>query len=591
MSVQKSFAISLIVILLGAGLVFYAVSAKSVYRGIRAGHADENYLKSGDCRTCHEGHYLSWARTFHSRMTQEAKPGSIQGDFERNNTLEYLGVIAQMEKKGESYTMSFNFPDGRSQTLSVDRTVGSRRIEQYLTKETGQYTRLPVAYDLVNRRWMHLNGSFFYPDSENYFQHAAQWDANCVFCHNVKAQPHMDFATRKFATEVLELGIACGACHGPGAEHADAAASLLTRLSWRVGKSEDKKIVHPQKISGERSMMICGHCHGQRIPEPIDRIQTILTKGDPFNAGDDLAVFYKSIERDSHIGDVTFASRFWNDGSPRLTAYEYQGILRSQCFIKGARSDRINCLTCHTMHGGDPKGQITELNRSDAPCLSCHPKFGQTSDLIAHTKHAADSSGSRCYNCHMPRVVYGIMAFHRTHEITIPQPAVTASASVPNACNQCHLEKSVNWSITQTKRLWPERYATTQPSGDRQFDLPEAPRALFAGDALTRALAAEALGGGGARQLDPLWASPFLVEAFADRYPIVRFFAANGLTKTGVPWHLDKPDYLGPLQARESWLKSWREATTVCPADARTQARTLATRWRARREVDLEVGE
>jgi hypothetical protein len=166
-------------------------------------------------------------------MTQEAKPKSVQGDFERNNTYEYLGVKAHMEKRGDAFFMTFNFPDGRTQTFGVDRTVGSRRIEQYLTKQPGQYTRLPLAYDLVNRRWMSLNGSFFYPDGDNYFQQSAQWDGNCVFCHNVKAQPHIDFQTKQFKTEVNELGIACGACHGPAAGHAEAALSPLTRSMWR----------------------------------------------------------------------------------------------------------------------------------------------------------------------------------------------------------------------------------------------------------------------------------------------------------------------------------------------------------------------
>ena len=192
----------------------------------------------------------------------------------------------------------------------------------------------------------------------------------------------------------------------------------------------------------------------------------------------------------------------------------------------------------------------------------------------------------------MPRVVYGVMAFHPTHEITIPEPEQTATAGVPNACNQCHLEKSVNWAINQTKRLWPDRYAASQASNDVQFDLPEAPRALFAGDALTRALAADALGGGGPQQPDPLWASPFLVEAFNDTYPIVRFFAANGLTRAGVPWRLDKPDYLDTFESREVMLQRWREATRICRADARLQAGVLAQRLRAlRRDVDLEVGE
>jgi hypothetical protein len=86
-----------------------------------------------------------------------------------------------MERKADGFIMSFSFPDGRTQTVSVDRTVGSRRIEQYLTRQSDQYTRLPLAYDLVNHRWMSLNGSFFHPDNDSYFQHLSQWDGNCVF--------------------------------------------------------------------------------------------------------------------------------------------------------------------------------------------------------------------------------------------------------------------------------------------------------------------------------------------------------------------------------------------------------------------------
>ncbi|HEV7683305.1 MAG TPA: cytochrome c3 family protein [Pyrinomonadaceae bacterium] len=578
----------------GAILVVAAIvlAARPSYLGVRAGHADENYLKSTDCRSCHEDHFASWARTFHSRMTQEARPASIQGDFTKANTFDYLGIKARMEQRGDRFFMTFNFPDGRAQTVSVDRTVGSRRIEQYLTKQQGQYTRLPLAYDLVNRRWMSLNGSFFYPDNDNYFQHNAQWDANCVFCHNVKAQPHIDFSTKQFSTEVSELGIACGACHGQTAAHAQDATSPLTRVAWRLQATGDKGIVDPLKLSSERSLMICGHCHGQRLPEPFDRIQTILTKGDPFNAGDDLTQYYRPIQRDSHVGETSFASRFWANGSPRLTAYEYQGILRSKCFSKGEPGKQINCLTCHTMHEGDPAGQITAENRTDKPCLGCHQKFAGNAALVAHTKHGADSSGSRCYNCHMPRAVYGIMTFHPTHDITVPDPQLTTSAAVPNACNQCHLDRGVNWSIMQTKKLWPERFRDAQPSKDEQFDLPEGPRALFAGDALTRALAADLLGGGGPIKPDPLWASPFLVEAMTDKYPIVRFFAANGLTRLPGSEKVFKPDYLATAAARERMLQEWRQLLTICPAETRQQALDLGTRLRAGRvDVDLEVGE
>ena len=257
-----------------ASLVFAALPS---YRGTRAGKADEDYLTSRKCLACHENHFASWARTYHSRMTQEATPATVQGDFTRDNSFDYLGVKARMTRQGNRFVMALTLANGQQQVYEIARTVGSRRIEQYVAKQNGQYIRLPLAYDLMNKRWMSLNGSFFSPDSDNYFQHQAQWDANCVFCHNVKAQPNFNPATRQFNTEVAELGIACGACHGQSATHAEAASSPLTRVLWRwrdtPDRHDDKHIVQPAKLDAARSVMVCGHCHGQRIPVQMERIQ------------------------------------------------------------------------------------------------------------------------------------------------------------------------------------------------------------------------------------------------------------------------------------------------------------------------------
>jgi predicted CXXCH cytochrome family protein len=290
------------------------------------------------------------------------------------------------------------------------------------------------------------------------------------------------------------------------------------------------------------------------------------------------------------IGNYSFANRFWANGSPRLTAYEYQGILRSRCFTEGDADNRINCLTCHSMHEGDIKGQIKVENRTDKPCLQCHQQYEPPASLTSHTKHAPESSGSRCYNCHMPRVVYGVMAVHPTHDITVPNPQLTATQAVPNACNQCHLDRSVNWAIAESKKLWPGRFAFVEMSGDQQFNIAEGARALFAGDALTRALAAEALGGGLSAKTDTSWTTPFLLEAFDDNYPIVRYFAANGLAK--INSQLRKPDYLAAPEARRYSLSQWRSAMDLLNPQDSQQAKSLAQLLRAnRKEVDIEVGE
>jgi hypothetical protein len=185
----------------------------------------------------------------------------------------------------------------------------------------------------------------------------------------------------------------------------------------------------------------------------------------------------------------------------------------------------------------------------------------------------------------MPRVVYGIMSIHPTHEITVPDPRLTASQRVPNACNQCHVDRSVNWAIAESTRLWPERFAGALP-GDPQFNLPEGPRALFAGDALARAVAADALGGGGPVLPDPNWAAPWLIEALKDNYPIVRFFAAAGLAKGSS--RFEKPDYLNPVACGRA---ADRFAAWIDP-QMRLESMRLVEMMRAKRsDVDIEVGE
>ncbi|MEP6847453.1 MAG: multiheme c-type cytochrome [Acidobacteriota bacterium] len=571
------------------GFVVFAVAVgvlalRPHYVGTRSGKADENYISSEKCRTCHEDHYASWRRTHHSRMTQEATAETVQGDFDHQNTFEYEGVKAKMERRGQVFYMNFAYSDGRAESYKIERTVGSRRIEQYVGNKNGQYFRLPVAYDLMNRRWMSLNGSFFYPDGADFKQHFTQWDTNCVFCHNVKAQPNFDFQTRTAKTEVAELGIACGACHGQGAEHADLASSPATRAAWHLDEKADTKIVDPLKLDTDRSMMVCGHCHGQRIPQPQDRIREILGKGDPFDAGEDLSTMYAPIHQMTSIGNVSFANRFWPDGSPRLTAYEYQGILDSACFKKDTPGNRINCLSCHSMHDGDIKGQITEEKRTNAACTQCHTELRDEKAMTEHTKHSANSTGSSCYACHMPEIVYGVQTFHPTHKITVPDPSRTAEEGVPNACSQCHLDRSVNWAIESARSLWPDRYRDSRTSTDVQFAVAEGVRGLFGGDALTRAMMADAL----SRHADAFWAEPYLIEAFEhDNYPIVRYFAADGLAA----WHADrqKPDYFWSDDSRTKMISAWWQGIEAARA---TDARKFGASLRStRKDVDLEVGE
>ena len=113
--------------------------------------------------------------------------------------------------------------------MTVARTVGSHRYQQYLAKEGDTYWRLPVAWHVEEKRWFPMTGAFLFSDDAThrapgrpvfgggvFDRHVTRWNDNCVFCHNVAPNPGLDAATGRFDTTTAELGIACEACHGPG---------------------------------------------------------------------------------------------------------------------------------------------------------------------------------------------------------------------------------------------------------------------------------------------------------------------------------------------------------------------------------------
>ena len=51
--------------------------------------------------------------------------------------------------------------------------------------------------------------------------------------------------------------------------------------------------------------------------------------------------------------------------------------------------------------------------------------------------------GALCVNCHMPGRYYMGNDFRNDHSLRIPRPDLTISIGTPNACNQCHENKTV----------------------------------------------------------------------------------------------------------------------------------------------------
>ncbi len=500
-------------------------------------HRNDGYVGAKACKSCHPDQHASWWRTHHARMTQRPTPDTVVGEFD-GRTVRYEGQEARPFREGDRFRIDLPRAGGGRRVAEVALAVGSRRYQQYFERQrrgdSEAFVRLPILWHIGDRRWLHINTVFLGPDDADWHAHAATWNENCIFCHNTGPEPRLRGETARaaaaaqFDSEVADLGIACESCHGPGGPHAAAMRDPFARYGARSGGAA-ADVVHPERLDQERSVSICGQCHGARLPNPMSRLDEWFTTGPTYRAGERLQEHVTPIERDTPVpggAAEQFALRFWNDGTARLSAYELQGVLASPCYREGP----MTCLSCHAMHRGDPKGQLRPELPGNALCVQCHEEIGR--DVAAHTHHAPDGPGSSCLDCHMPKIVYGVLEIHRSHRIEIPDAARDAAAGRPHACTLCHTDRTLPWAAEQMRRWWGDGYAVPAArADDAPIDLPDAIASLHAGDAAVRAVYAAALG-------RPTNASPaaatvaqraHLAVAMGDGYPSIRWLAQRSL--------------------------------------------------------------
>src|SRR5262249_39684662 len=143
------------------------------------------------------------------------------------------------------------------------------------------------------------------------------------------------------------------------------------------------------------------------------------------------------------------------DGSVRVGGREYNGLIASPCYKRGRGERKITCLSCHAMHQGDPAGQVAPERVGDRGCTSCHSDERSQS----HSHHRPGSPGSACISCHMPKTSYALLSAVRSHRIDSPSAASTVATGRPNACNLCHLDRTLAW----TARWLSEWYGASFP--------------------------------------------------------------------------------------------------------------------------------
>ena len=560
----------------------------------------EGYVSSTTCQACHPSEYDTWYGSFHRTMTQVATPETVRADFDGVRVEHAHGQPMRLERIGDEFWAEFDDPgwegppEARPRiTRQVVMITGShhQNIYWYATGHDRGLNILPGVYLIKEQRWASRSAVVLHPPGQSLAMLNGHWNAICIACHTTLGKTAFDtpyrsvpFEQQAIDTTVAEFGIACESCHGPAAAHVAANQNPVRRYGLHLAGAGDATIVQPTLLDPVRGSQVCGQCHS--VWEFYDGAgeRQANSAGLPFRPGDELRdsrfVAQPSVDRDSPEivaflrNDPEFVrGSFWPDGMIRVSGREYNGLIDSPCFRDATEPDRtLTCFSCHTMHktSDDPRSiaewadthQVSSGMEGDEACLQCHAPL--QADPTAHTRHAADSAGSRCYNCHMPYTSYGLLKTMRSHTVSSPTAAETAELGRPNACNLCHLDKTLVWTADRLG----EWYGTPAPglSGDERT-VAAALLWMLKGDGGLRALTAQSMGWAPAQAASGTsWMVPYLAEALNDGYDAVRFIAARSLRS--LPGYADLEfDFDGPEQARIDvavrLLQEWQATPTA----------------------------
>src|SRR5450759_1400939 len=239
--------------------------------------AGPTFVGAQACAPCHRERYAAWKNGRHSKMLQPATAASVEGDFAVKNVTLH-GSPYRLRVANGQYFITESYLTGKEQEHRVEYTLGSRRIQHYLTTiENGRMIILPPSWDVQRSSGFH-NMEIVRPDEDDKTR-VQQWNKSCVGCHVSQEEINYSPATRSYATQWMDFGTSCERCHGPGSAHVQ-----------HYTRSEDSRpvgqrlIVRPTRLDPNTSSMICAQCHSLRDVTAPD-----------FRAGEDYYDYFQPV--------------------------------------------------------------------------------------------------------------------------------------------------------------------------------------------------------------------------------------------------------------------------------------------------------
>lgn len=385
----------------------------------------QGFVGSERCKACHEERHATWLETAHAYSLRPAGEDTVKGRFD-GTPVEAKYFTAVPYRRGKDFHIRIVAKDRRpSGDHRVVHVIGRSLEQAYLTMGAkGEWRVLPICWNLAREGWdlthevlSDIAGGAGAPEDYDAREHV--FNHGCGQCHATNYDVGYSIEEGIFRSRFLEGAVACESCHGPGAVHE----------AWHRGKrgkegyGEPAKLIHPKRDLDPRTVNeSCGRCHY-------------------------LHEWRYAISDDPRVGhDQIAMSRnhdepgFFVDGT--LSGLTYEGTVQAQspCFLEGGMS----CLTCHRMHGGERFG-LRFPAEDDRQCTQCHDAMAAD-----HSRH----EDVRCVDCHMPRLLSGVLRRTRDHSIRSPDPAMTVRYGIPNACGLCHADRDAAWALAEREKAW-----------------------------------------------------------------------------------------------------------------------------------------
>lgn len=363
---------------------------------------------------------------------QPATAATVLGNFEDARFSEN-GVTTRFFRKDDKFWVETEGADGKPGVFEVTHTFGIEPLQQYLLAfPGGRLQAFTVVWDTEKKKWfsLHAGEKISARDELHWTKPAQNWNFMCAECHTTGLKRNYDPASDSYNTKWQALGVGCQSCHGPASQH----------LEWAQGhqKKDGSGSGFPLALKQADSQTVldtCGRCHSRRAP-----------LGDGYVHGRRLA--------DDYQVSLLTENLYHRDGKIKDEVFEYGSFLQSKMLMKG-----LNCADCHDPHSGKTRLPGNQL------CVSCHNASAPAArpgidasglqkknyDSIEHHHHTPGTPGSACVDCHMPGKFYMGNDFRHDHGFTIPRPDLSRELGSPDACQQCHKEKTPEWAAGKLK--------------------------------------------------------------------------------------------------------------------------------------------